>query len=95
MTNVFRRAAVAACVLTAAASVVFTGTASAAPAAYFPFPSCHADTLYYNTDGWEQAVFNHYDSRANLNFYLLYVYGELPDPGNINDSANWASCVPN
>ncbi|WP_329044599.1 hypothetical protein OG738_25385 [Amycolatopsis sp. NBC_01488] len=93
MTSFFTRAATAAGVLAAgaAATVAFAAPASAA---YFPFPSCHQGT-YYNGDGSVQAVFNHYDGRANLNFYLLYVYGRLPNPNNINDSANWSSCVPN
>ena len=95
MSNVLRHAARAAGVLAAgaAATMALTATASAAPAAYFPFPSCQAGT-YYNADGSVEAVFNHYDSRANLNFYLLYVFGRLPNPNNINDSANWASCRP-
>ena len=95
MTNVFRRAVTTAGVLAAgaAATLAFTGTASAAPAAYFPFPSCHANWDYYNPDHSVEAVYNHSD--GSLNFYLLYVYGHLPNPNNIKDSANWATCVPN
>jgi hypothetical protein len=78
----------------AVATVALAGPASAAPAIYFPFNSCYEQNYWNIPQDNMEAVFNHYDNNANLNFYLVYVNGELPNPHNINDSANWASCTP-
>lgn len=95
MTAIFRKAALAAGVLVAgvAASVSFTGTASASPAAYFPFWECHSQTDYIS--GNLEVDYDHEQSSPHLYFYRFYRDGVRPDPGNLADSANWASCVPN
>lgn len=96
MTTFFRKAALTAGVLvaSAAASMTIAGTASAAPAYNFPFPTCHSVNYYDVTDD-VNAIYDHEQNSPHLYFYKIYVHGVQPDPAHPQAAANWASCVPN